>query len=75
MHISPAAEVQYVAYGANPALIALEAGYNGRLSLPGDSLLPRSCSLPASSPLKAAVFITRMLSGSEATLSSLIKSY
>lgn len=32
MDIPPRAEVEHVVRGANPALIALEAGYNGRLS-------------------------------------------
>lgn len=59
--------------GANPALIALKAGHNGRLSARRQSatvfVLP-----PGQFPLKKRVIcIPRIQSGSEGALSSLVK--
>lgn len=61
--------------GANPALIALMAGHNGRLSARRQSatvfVLP-----PGQFPLKKRVIcIPRIQSGSEGALSSLVKQW
>lgn len=47
MDIPPRAEVEHVVRGANPALIALEAGYNGRLFARRPSAAAAAVGLPS----------------------------